>query len=49
LVRSQRIIDPEMLREVIVVAPLTRTLTLAAELFLKILKANVASLLERKA
>ena len=47
--RSQRIIDPEIPREVIVASPLTRAPTLAAELFLKILKAKIDSLLERKA
>jgi DNA-binding transcriptional LysR family regulator len=46
LLRCQRIVDPEMPREVIVAAPTTRTPTLAAELFLKILKAAVAKLLE---
>lgn len=47
--RAQRIIDPEIPREVIVAAPVTRTPTLAAELFLKILKDSVASLLGDKA
>jgi len=46
LLRCQRIVDPDMPREVIVAAPTTRTPTLAAELFLKILKAAVAKLLE---
>ncbi|GAC1553126.1 MAG: LysR family transcriptional regulator [Beijerinckiaceae bacterium] len=46
LLRSQRIVDPEIPRDVIVAAPTTRTPTLAAELFLKILKAAVAKLLE---
>jgi len=45
LLRSQRIVDPEIPREVIVASPTTRTPTLAAELFLKILKANVTALL----
>ncbi|SDI19796.1 MULTISPECIES: LysR family transcriptional regulator [Bradyrhizobium] len=39
LLRAQRIIDPAIPREVIAVSPLTRTPTLAAELFLKSLKA----------
>jgi hypothetical protein len=49
LLRSQRIIDPEIPREVIVASPITRTPTLAGELFLKILKAKISSLLEQKA
>lgn len=49
LVRCQRIVDPEMPREVIVAAPTTRPPTLAAELFLKILKAGVAKLLDGQA
>lgn len=48
MLRCQRIVDPEMPREVIVAAPITRTPTLAAELFLKILKAAVSKLLEGK-
>lgn len=47
LVRLQRIVDPEIPREVIVAAPTTRTPTLAAELFLKILKTNIATVLDR--
>ena len=46
--RSQRIIDPEIPREVIVASPITRTPTLATELFLKLLKAKVVLLLEHK-
>ena len=48
LVRLQRIVDPEIPREVIVAAPTTRTPTLAAELFLKILKTNIATVLIAK-
>ncbi len=43
--RSQRIIEPDIPREVIVASPMTRTPTLAAELFLKLLKIKVGSLL----
>jgi len=46
LLRCQRIVDPEMPREVMVAAPITRGPTLAAELFLKTLKAAVSKLLE---
>jgi LysR family nitrogen assimilation transcriptional regulator len=49
LLRAQRIIDPEIPREVIAASPLTRAPTFAAALFLKILKANITSLLERNA
>lgn len=49
LLRSQRIVDPDIPRDVIVVAPTTRAPTLAAELFLKILKIHVNSLLDVKA
>ncbi|HEU5067789.1 MAG TPA: LysR family transcriptional regulator [Sphingomicrobium sp.] len=45
LLWSQRIVDPDMPREVVVAAPVTRTPTLAAELFLKTLKTSVATLL----
>jgi LysR family transcriptional regulator, nitrogen assimilation regulatory protein len=48
LLCSQRIIDPEIPREVIVASPITRTPTLAGELFLKILKAKIGALLEQK-
>jgi LysR family transcriptional regulator, nitrogen assimilation regulatory protein len=44
---SQRIIDPEIPREVIVASPAIRAPTLPGELFLKILKANVAGLLKK--
>lgn len=45
--RSQRIIDPEIPRDVIVMSPTTRAPSLAAELFLKILKMRINELLER--
>jgi DNA-binding transcriptional LysR family regulator len=41
LLRSQRIVEPEMPRDVIIASPTTRAPSLAAELFLKILKATV--------
>jgi DNA-binding transcriptional LysR family regulator len=48
LLRSQRIVDPEIPRDVIVASPTTRPPSLAAELFLKILKAKVNELLDSK-
>ena len=48
LLSCQRIVDPEMPREVIVATPITRAPTLAAELFLKTIKAAVAKLLAGK-
>ncbi len=48
MLRCQRIVDPEIPREVIVATPITRAPTLAAELFLKILKTAVTKLLEGK-
>ena len=49
LLRSQRIVEPDMPRDVIVASPTTRAPSLAAELFLKILKTKVNELLDRKA
>lgn len=46
VLQCQRIVDPEMPGEVIVASPTTRPPTLAAELFLKILKTSVVKLLE---
>jgi DNA-binding transcriptional LysR family regulator len=45
LLRSQRLVEPEIPREVIVATPTTRAPSLAAEQFLKILKARVTDLL----
>lgn len=45
--RLQRIVNPEIPREVIVATPAARTPTLAADIFLRILKKNVDSLLTR--
>lgn len=45
LLRSQRIVDPDLPRDVIVASPATRAPSLTAELFLKILKAKVSALL----
>jgi DNA-binding transcriptional LysR family regulator len=47
LLRSQRIVEPDIPRDVIVVSPTTRAPSLAAELFLKILKTKVNDLLDR--
>ncbi len=47
LLRSRRIVDPEIPREVVVAAPVTRSPSLAAELFLKVLKVNVVTLLDK--
>lgn len=49
LLRSQRIVEPDIPRDVIVASPATRAPSLAAELFLKILKTKVNELLDRKA
>jgi LysR family nitrogen assimilation transcriptional regulator len=49
LLRSQRIVEPDIPRDVIVASPATRAPSLAAELFLKSLKAKVNELLDRKA
>lgn len=49
LLRSQRIVEPDIPRDVIVASPTTRAPSLAAELFLKILKTKVNELLDRKA
>lgn len=43
--RSQRIIEPDIPRDVVVATPATRPPSLAAELFLKILKAKINGLL----
>jgi len=48
LLRSQQIVEPDIPREVIVAAPITRTPTLAGELFLKILKVHISQLLDEK-
>jgi DNA-binding transcriptional LysR family regulator len=48
LLRSQRIVEPEIPRDVVVASPSARPPSLAAELFLKILKANVNELLDSK-
>ena len=48
LLRSQRIVEPEIPRDVIVASPTTRPPSLAAELFLKILKTKVNELLDSK-
>lgn len=48
LLRSQRIIEPDLPREVIVVSPTTRAPSIAAELFLKILKTKIGELLDDK-
>ncbi len=48
LLRSQRIVEPDLPRDVIVASPTTRTPSLAAELFLNILKTRVNELLDRK-
>lgn len=48
LLRSQRIIEPEFPRDVIVASPSTRAPSLSAELFLKILKTKINELLGRK-
>lgn len=45
--RLQRIVNPEIPREVIVATPAARTPTLAADIFLRILKKNVDALLTR--
>lgn len=47
LLRSQRIVEPDIPREVMVVSPSTRAPSIAAEMFLKILKTKVNELLER--
>jgi LysR family nitrogen assimilation transcriptional regulator len=49
LLRSQRIIDPEFPRDVIVASLKTRAPSLAAELFLKMLKSKINELMNRKA
>ena len=46
LLRAQRIVEPEIPRDVIAVSPTTRAASLSAELFLNILKARVSCLLE---
>lgn len=48
LLRSQRIVEPDIPREVMVVSPSTRAPSVAAEMFLRILKTKVNELLERK-
>jgi len=48
LLRSQRIVEPEIPRDVVVATPATRPPTLAAELFLKILKSKIDDLLNVK-
>ena len=48
LLRSQRIVEPHIPRDVIVASPATRAPSLAAELFLKILKTKVSELLGQK-
>lgn len=48
LLRSQRIIEPEFPRDVVVATPATRPPSLAAELFLKILKTKIGELMSEK-
>jgi LysR family nitrogen assimilation transcriptional regulator len=48
LIRSQRIVEPDTPREVFVATPATRALSLAAELFIKMIKASINDLLESK-
>jgi LysR family transcriptional regulator, nitrogen assimilation regulatory protein len=48
LFHAQRIIDPEMPRDVVVASPVTRPPSLIAELFIKILKAKVTALLQEQ-
>ena len=49
LIRSQRIVEPDVPREVFVATPATRPLSLVAELFVKMIKTSINELLESKA
>jgi LysR family transcriptional regulator, nitrogen assimilation regulatory protein len=49
LLRSQRIVEPAIPRDVVVASPKTRAPSLPAELFLKILKIKISELLRQKA
>lgn len=48
LIRSQRIVEPDVPREVFVATPATRALSLVAELFVKMIKTSINELLESK-